>query len=244
MPDKRKHRGPHPEDTVQFAAEQWPALREATSDLSWLRARGYSESAARKVVGDRYALRRRQREAVGRAACTDAERDDRAQRRAGVDDLRGRVVGLDGFNCVIAVEAALSGAPLMIGRDGVYRDLSSVHGSYRKVAETQRAVELIARLLDDAAARAAAWYLDRPVSNSGRLKQLIAEVFDATAVACTIELVDNPDRALMDRAGLVVASGDSLVLDGCGDWIDLPAAVLRNRQDLWIVDLRSENLGG
>lgn len=243
MPDKRKHRGPHPEDGIQFAEDQWEALRRATDDLSWLRARGYAEAAARKLVGDRYSLRRRQREAVRRAACTDAERAARAARRVEVAQLRGRVVGLDGFNCVIAVEAALSGAPLMIGRDGVFRDLSSVHGSYRKVEETHRAVELIADLVAGAEIAAAHWYLDRPVSNSGRLKQVIAEVFEQAGVACTIELVDNPDRELIDATELVVASGDSVVLDGCGDWIDVPAAVLRNHEDLWIVDLRSEDSG-
>src|SRR5205807_9495166 len=38
---------------------------------------------------------------------------------------------------------------LMLGRDRCVRDLSSVHGSYRSVDETDRAIELIGATLDE-----------------------------------------------------------------------------------------------
>lgn len=240
MPDRRKHRGPHPHDADLFGEARWPALRRATFELSWLLGRGYAEAAALKLVGDRHSLRARQRDAIRRAACTDAERERRASKRVTVDDLADRVVALDGFNCIIAIEAGLSGAPLFVGRDGVYRDLSSVHGSYRKVSETERAVQLIAELLERARVREAAWYLDRPVSNSGRLKQLILDTTAGTELACTVAVVDDPDRQLVALDGAVIASGDSLVLDGCGAWIDVPATVLRNQSGVWLVDLSSD----
>jgi uncharacterized protein YyaL (SSP411 family) len=54
MPDRRRHRGPHPKDPELFAPRHWPTLRRAVADLSWLLGRGYSEKAALKLVGDRY----------------------------------------------------------------------------------------------------------------------------------------------------------------------------------------------
>src|SRR5204863_291589 len=36
MPDKRSHRGPHPEDAHLFSQKFWPALQSAASDLAWL----------------------------------------------------------------------------------------------------------------------------------------------------------------------------------------------------------------
>ncbi len=224
-----------------FGEDQWAVLRAATFELSWLRARGYAEAAALKLVGDRHSLRSRQRDAIRRAACTDERRDSRNAKRCVTADLAGRTVGLDGFNVVIAIEAALSGAPLIVGRDRVYRDLSSVHGSYRKVEETRQAVDLATGLLASAGCATAAWYLDRPVSNSGRLKQVILEASAAAGLSCQAELVNNPDQTLMDLQDIVVASGDSLVLDGCAAWIDLPAEVLRNHEDLWLVDLSSDS---
>ena len=63
MPDRRKHRGPHPEDARLFAPEVWPLLREATADLCWLLSRGYADKSALRLVGDRYELVARQRAA-------------------------------------------------------------------------------------------------------------------------------------------------------------------------------------
>ena len=41
MPDKRKHRGPHPEDAKLFAAEAIGDLRLALTDYSMLLTKGY-----------------------------------------------------------------------------------------------------------------------------------------------------------------------------------------------------------
>ena len=74
-------RGPEPSDPRHFRQDVVPTLRTATADLSWLLGRGYAEQAALKLVGDRFQLAKRQRHAVVRAACTDAERDQRAENR-------------------------------------------------------------------------------------------------------------------------------------------------------------------
>ena len=71
MPDKRTHRGAHPQDDRLFAPDQYSALQSATSDLSWLLTREYASPSALKIVGDRYALDARQRLAVMRCACSD-----------------------------------------------------------------------------------------------------------------------------------------------------------------------------
>jgi len=46
-----------------------------------------------------------------------------------------------------------------------------MHGTFRAVEETQPAIELIGLHLREAGVAACRWYLDSPVSNSGRLKQ-------------------------------------------------------------------------
>ncbi|MGC4116435.1 MAG: DUF434 domain-containing protein [Myxococcales bacterium] len=233
-----RHRGPHPEDRELFAAERVPVLREAVSNLSWLLGRGYSQTSALKVVGDRYSLKDRQRLAVLRAACSDASRALRAARRHALASLGGKALRVDGFNVLIAVEAALSGGVLFLGRDGALRDLSSIHGSYRHVEETQAALERIGERLAKAGPASVRWYLDRPVSNSGRLKASIEALAAAQGWPWTVEVVFNPDEELQ-RCGELVATTDAIILEGSVGWVPLSEEVVASVPGAWVVDLRA-----
>ena len=168
MPDRRTHRGPHPEDHRLFAPDVWPILRQATADLSWLLERGYAEPSSLKLVGDRYKLLARQRVAVARSACADSSVLRRKAAEVALGAVKGRDVWLDGYNVLTTVEAALSGSVLLLCRDGTLRDMASMHGSYRKVAETVPALEMIGQVLQELQPRQCRWYLDTPFTTSGR----------------------------------------------------------------------------
>lgn len=235
----QRHRGRHPADSKLFAERALPDMRRAVFELSWLFERGYSQVSALKLVGDRYELRKRQRKAVLRSACTDSALLDRQRRRLDPAGLAGRDVWLDGFNCVITVEAAIASGVILCGRDGTHRDMSSVHGSYRRVAETYDAVRYIAELMTSAGVRRAHWLLDRPVSNSGRLAAILRDAAP-DGIDWQVELVYSPDKVLVEAGAdaRVTASGDAWILDHCGAWIDIPGAVVAKRvTDAWVVDL-------
>lgn len=218
-PDNRRHRGAHPADRKIFAAEQIPALREAVSELSWLLNRGYAAGASLKLVGDRHKLVERQRSAVARAACTDAQRDRRQARRLDMQNVENQSLAVDSFNLIITVEAALGGGILIMCRDGCLRDLSSVHGSYRAVDETERAIILMGEALSELKPKSVWWLLDRPVSNSGRLAARINRLAGERGWPWSVDVVFNPDHALPESNRIVVSS-DSAVLDGGGGAVD------------------------
>jgi hypothetical protein len=161
-----------------FADESIPALRLATSDLSWLLTRDYAAASALKLVGDRYGLTARQRLAVARAAASDQQIQRRRENCLALEEITDADLLIDGFNLIITVEAALAGGVLLACRDSCVRDLSSVHGSYRSVEETARAINLIGEALAPHRPRSVTWLLDKPVSNSGRLAQQIASIAD------------------------------------------------------------------
>ncbi len=237
MPDIRKHRGPHPEDRRLFADDQLPALRTAAAELSWLLTRDYAIKSATKLVGDRYALTDRQRLAVSRASCSDQSLEQRRRSMCAPSDLRGAQVIIDGFNLIIMVEAVLSGAVVIRGRDGCVRDLSSVHGSYRSVNETVAAVQLIGESLDELGPESVRWLLDRPVSNSGRLAKLIRDCANQHDWPWNVEAVFNPDREMI-ASGLVVISSDGPLLDRVERWSNLNQRLLENKLDAaWLIDL-------
>ena len=228
-------RGPHAADPELFDAARHADLRAAVSDLSWLLGKGYAEPSSLKLVGDRYRLRQRQRTAVRRSTSTPAAASDRRNRRLDIDALRGRHVAVDGFNVVIIVETALSGGVVLRGLDTACRDLASVDGSYRRVEATAEALSRIREVLVEAQPASVTWALDRPVSNSGRLRGFLLEA--APDSTWTVELPHDADQAVVDHGG-VVASGDGNVLDRCDAWVDLPAAVIdRFAPDAWVVDL-------
>jgi len=236
--EDRRHRGAHPKDRRLFDAALLPALRGAVADLSWLLSRGYPAAASLKLVGDHFGLKERQRLAVARAACSDRQRESRERIRLPLESVRGEDLLIDGFNIIVTTEAALSGGVLIRCRDGCFRDMSSVHGSYRSVAETDEAIRLIGEILFGAEPASALWLLDQPVSNSGRLAQRIREMAAEHNWPWSVEVVMNPDKVLRPSDQIVVTA-DSNILDGVKGWINLGEMLVTQRlPEAWIVDLR------
>ena len=240
MPDTRTHRGPHPSDPNLFRAAVIPTLREAMADYCWLLTRGYSGDAALKLVGDHFQLAARQRLALVRGGCSNLVSDRRKAQRVELAALRGRRVAVDGFNCLITVEAALSGGVVLRAVDGSHKDLASVHGTYRHVSETPDALDQLCDTLSRQHPEHVVWYLDSPVSNSGKLATLMRNRFEAKGLAWDVELVKDADRAIQ-QSRAVAASSDGWVLDEAAGWVDLAGAtVLATAPDAWVVDLRPQ----
>jgi hypothetical protein len=194
-PDRRKHRGPHPDDSGLFSDDVTPILREAGSHLSWLLSRGYTIRSSLKLVGDRY-------------------------------------------NVIVSVEAAIAGGVLLLCQDETIRDLASVHGSYRKVEETTLAVRLIGNELETTAPETTVWLIDRPVSNSGRLAEIIRTEATRRGAPWSVELVTNPDR-ILKSSEMVAATSDSAVIDQTSRWLNLTRNVINTYiPEAWIIDLR------
>lgn len=236
MPHKVTHRGAAPGDDQLFGADAVPLLREATNDLCWLLSRGYAHTSSLELVGNRYSLRERQRLAVGRCACSDEALKRRSDQRAPPDALRGQVLWLDGYNVLMAIEAALGGGVVLIGRDDCCRDVLGIHGSYHRVQETEPALRLIADVTNELGISKCRWWLDKPVSNSGRLKALMLNLAQKEGWNWQVDLNMNPDRVLADSRE-VIATADSAILDQCERWFNLARLVVEQLSSANVVDL-------
>ncbi len=231
MPDKRTHRGPHPADDKLFEPEMHEILRTTLADFCLLLTKGYAEKSALKLVGDHFSLTQRQRLAVMRCACSDQQVQSRRQRCVPILELSGRPIAIDGYNLLITIEAAMSGAYIFLGRDGCLRDLAGIHGTYRKVSETIPALTLIGQFLEELDVQSTLWLLDSPVSNSGRLKALIAQLAVESHWNWQIKLSINPDAELKQTERIVVTS-DRVVLDTARRWTNLVAGIIAKRLPL------------
>ena len=237
MPHTSTHRGPHPKDAELFAPEKIPMLREAVADLSLLMERGYASRSALELVGNHFQLHERQRVGVARCACGDAALDLRLAKEA--TGIRNQSLHLDGYNIIMLVEAALGGGVIMRARDSSLRDMASEHGNFRRVEETGPALELIAQMLDELRVKDCVWWLDAPVSNSGRLRALILEIAAKAGREWRVELVPSADAALKKCSDeVIVATADSAILDAIPHWFNLGNAIVEAHiPGAWLVDL-------
>lgn len=218
-------RGGEATDERQFSAEALPVLRAASRQVEFLLDEGYPAKSAATFVGNHHLLSERQRLAIVRSVAPHAALLERERRR--VTDLQGAMARIDGFNTVITMEVLLCGSLLIEGMDGCVRDLAGLRGTYRPIAETQEAVRRILELLAEHGAGGAHFYLDRPVSNSGKLLSLIAAVHEQHTPQLSLDfsVIDDVDRTLMQESAVV--STDAVILDHCGSFFPLTALAAR-----------------
>lgn len=222
------HRGPASQDLRLFAVAQLPALRAAAADFCWLLDRNYAPRSALELVGNRHCLAARQRMAIARYACSDADVQRRARSRIESTGLRGRELWIDGYNVLTLIESALSGGIVILCRDGCCRDIAGVHRRYRKVSETIPAVRLVGETISACGVNMCRWWLDKPVSNSGRLREVILAAAKTNGWNMEVELVFSPDHVL-SHTDNAVATSDGIILDRCAVWVNLARDIIMQR---------------
>jgi hypothetical protein len=222
------HRGLAPRDERLFAARQLPALCAAAADLCWLLDRGYAPRSAIELVGNRHNLTSRQRMAVSRHACSHEDVQRREKLRVEPGQLQGQELWLDGYNVLTVLESALAGGVVLLCRDGCCRDIAGIHRRYRKVNETIPVLRLVGETAAALGVSRCRWWLDQPVSNSGRLKILILETAAAAGWNMEVELSFSPDHVLSHTAE-IIATSDGIVLDHCQRWVNLARLIITER---------------
>ena len=230
-------RGYDPQDKKDFSPAALERLRKAQQELQWLLDRGYPMPSAINFVGGHHQLTKRQRSALQRATDRTACYQKRCASQLPLDNLSRGPLLIDGFNLIITLETALSGSLLVLGADGVLRDLAGLRGTYRIIEQTAQAIGLIGSLLDHYRVPAVSLYLDAPVSNSGKLKQAIQRQAERWACLAQVELVPDADAVLYGKERL--ASSDSVLLDHCLSWFNLAMELtVREIPQAWIVALQ------
>jgi len=218
-------RGYVPNDEKEFSNESVKKLYKAGYDLYYLLNQGYNIKGASVFVGNHYLLSERQRLALLRAV--SSEKNIRIRRDKEIkDNLQDSIVNIDGFNTIITLEVALSNSLLLKCMDGTIRDLAELRGTYRLIDKTQLAIILIGEMLEKNKVGKAIFYLDAPVSNSGKLKERILELLNNFSFDVQVKNINNVD-AILETLGNVITS-DAIILDKCKSWINLSKIIIDN----------------
>jgi hypothetical protein len=242
---KSVRRGYEPKDLIEFGEEWEGKLNSAAEELVFLLNRGYHIKSASTFVGNHYMLSERQRNALSRMVVSEKQLVHRKNKE--LCDLTD-IVHIDAFNSIITLEVALSESLLIRGLDGTIRDLAGLRGTYRIIDKTEPAIRLILSKLDQQKVDNAIFYLDKPVSNSGRLSALILETAQDYQVNIAVEVITDVDRTL-EKLDHVVTS-DAIILDKCISWFNLIPLIIEELDEMtnhdylpWIFHLFSEKEG-
>lgn len=234
-------RGYTPEDERNFSPDAVERMRIASRHIQYLVNEGYDLKQATVFVGNHFLLSERQRLAIMRSVAKDQDLAERKSKQLPLSELKGKEVWIDGFNTVITLEVLLSDSLLFTCMDGTIRDLAALRGTYRLIPETTEAVRLMFDILQEASVGKVNILLDEPVSNSGRLKSLIAETaeskYSSSLIAETAEqnksfdldirILRDVDRTLYGKEGVITS--DSIILDHCTSWFNLTSECLRRK---------------
>ena len=234
-------RGYTPEDERYFSPDAVERMRIASRHIQYLINEGYDLKQVTVFVGNHFLLSERQRLAIMRSVAKDQDLAERKSKQLPLSELKGKEVWIDGFNTVITLEVLLSDSLLFTCMDGTIRDLAALRGTYRLIPETTEAVRLMFDILQEASVGKVNILLDEPVSNSGRLKSLIAETaeskYSSSLIAETAEqnksfdldirILRDVDRTLYGKEGVITS--DSIILDHCTSWFNLTSECLRRK---------------
>lgn len=236
MTSKITRRGFDPDDEKIFSQDGIKKLKIAQEDVQWLLNRGYKLKPIMEFVGGHYQLTARARTALQRSTSSQTDYKKRKSTILPSQNMKDGCLFIDGFNLIITLEVALSGSVILLGRDGVLRDLAGLRGTYKIIDKTDLALELIGKAFKKYFVPEVKFYLDSPVSNSGRLKTKILEYSELWGLPTEVELINNVDVVLAEMGRIV--TGDSILLDQCKSWFNLSKIIVDDYiKDAWIVDL-------
>ena len=230
-------RGYVPEDEKQFTGKQLELLQKAADEVQFLLDRGYDVKPVTTFVGSHYLFSERQRLALARSVSAKEYIQKRVNKEL-LQTERGNLpetVHIDGFNTVITLEVALSGSPVFYCRDGALRDLAGLRGTYRVIDKTQTAIELLLRQLKLLHISEAVFYLDAPVSNSGRLSGLIRQCAKRYSISVQTQIIPDVDRVLEQMEGVI--SGDAIILNCCKSWLNVLPTIAEQIESVWKIQL-------
>ena len=199
--------------------------------------RGYDVKPVTTFVGNHYLFSERQRLALARSVSARESIQKRVNKELLQTERRRlpETVHIDGFNTVITLEVALSSSPVFYCRDGVLRDLAGLRGTYRVIDKTQTAIELLLRQLELLYLSEAVFYLDAPVSNSGRLSGLIRQCAKGYGISVQTQIIPDVDRVLEQMEGVI--SGDAIILNRCKSWLNVMPLIIGRMDHVWKIRL-------
>jgi hypothetical protein len=210
-------------------------LRNAIHDLRYLLYHGYPRESAVTFVANHYRLALEQRHLLAR--CVFSRREIAAHKSKVISSkkVKGKHLGVDGYNTLITLESILTCKQVVRCDDGHIRDLRAIFGKYKLSQATDRALAELLEILRRARPRDVVVLFDKQVSRSGELAGATRRGLEKFGSKGNSRATSGVDFKL--RAFDVVASSDRAIIWRAKAVWDIPAELLK-RKKANILDLK------
>jgi hypothetical protein len=202
-------------------------LKQAAEEYLWMLSRGYPQSPALKLVGDKFMLPRDMRQILYRGIVADEQAQSRRKKIGAI--AKGDLVLIDTYNVLFTVNNYLLGRPVFISNDGLMRDAGEMRGRIINKAQFSRSVSLMLEVLQMWPGATYVHYLDEPVSHSGRLSIELCKDMMQMGIEGDAFTVQSPDDMLKKERSNAICTSDGGIIDQYnGRVIDLPRFLLQH----------------
>jgi hypothetical protein len=141
--------------------------------------------------------------------------------------VKGKHLGIDGYNTLITLESILTGRQVVRCDDGYIRDLRALFGKYKPSRATDRAFAELLSVLRRVRPKEVVVLFDKQVSRSGELAGTVRRGLKKFSLRGDSWAVGGVDFKL--RAFDVVASSDRAIIERAKAVWDIPADVVAKK---------------
>ena len=205
-----------------------PIFIEAAADFRYLLNRGFARESALILVGNRYQLKREERDLLRRGVIPDRVAADRAAKLKPLKAMAGAELVVDGHNVLITLESALAGGRLVLADDRIIRDIARASRNHVFGPLTDQALNLILDAFKRYRPAGIDFLFDAPVSHSGRLAERVGRMLDRAGLPGRARAASGVDARLKNHFGLI-ATSDGPVIDASLGAVDLAGRIITRR---------------
>lgn len=210
-------------------------ISDAVRDLRYLLNQGYPRESAVNFVANHYRFPLNQRHLLARCVFSKIEIVEHRRKAIRVGAVRGKRLGVDGYNVLITLESIFTRKQVVRCDDGYIRDLRAIFGKYRRSPATTRALAELLRIIAGAKPSHVEFLFDKQVSRSGELAGMVRQRLEQAGLKGNAQAIGGVDFKL--RSFDVVASGDRAIIGRAKAIWDIPAELLK-RKKVKVFDLK------
>jgi hypothetical protein len=203
-------------------------ILDAIRDLRYLLDQGYPRESAVNFVANHYRFSLNQRHLLARCVFSKREVAEHRQKAVKAGAVRGKRLGVDGYNVLITLESVLTRKQVVRCDDGFIRDLRAIFGKYRVSLATTRALTELLRIIASANPSHTEFLFDKQVSRSGELASMVRQRLKQAKLKGNAQAVGGVDLKLSPFD--IVASSDRAIIGRAKAIWDIPAELLKRKK--------------
>jgi hypothetical protein len=200
-------------DSNEFYSENLNVLTRAYCDLIFLLDRGYPKFSALSFVANHYLISKEDRSILNRAAISlNDVIKIKSNKIENPHTLEGKELVIDLYNQYTLYQTVLDGEPVILGRDGVLRDIFSVLHSKNELRFNYNTIKSFLIGFKELKPKYITLCFDKQRSKSGEHTRIFKDILQQMKIDGDCLLLKAVDHHLKIQKDSITISHDSIIL--------------------------------